>query len=317
MHGKGLILIKKLEGLPVLSGPLAAVSRTLTAISTLLTIIYTPTEKLFAPAEGRIDPIRCDSAYGVFNVFCVNDRAAPDIGIMITIAVLILVITGMFPWLTSILHFYVTFFFQQNLAIPDGGDQVTTFLTLMFMLVFFGDRRINHWHPAEKISFIQPFTTVSGIYLIKLQMAIIYLNAAIHKMATKDWLEGSELYYLLGGSFEPSGIFLPVYRLMVEQPYLSVVSTWGAAILELFLGATLVMPNNLKKLSLCMGLIFHVAIAIFLGITSFQIVMFAGLLILCIPQESIWQNGKKTLVDAMDVSVAYFRHTFRKSMNLI
>lgn len=283
------------------NGPIMAAARTLTALSTLLTISFTPTEKIFAPSEGREDPIKCDGAIGAANIFCLNGDHTPRLGILLSIIVLSLVIIGILPWITSILHLYIAFYFQQNLAIPDGGDQVAVFITLMLAVVYFGDLRLNHWSAASRKLWWQPYSTVTGAYLLKCQMTIIYLNASIHKMATDDWIEGSELYYLLGGSFEPSGILKSVYRAVVDQPFLGVGATWGAALVELFLGATILMGRKLKIVSLAVGILFHVGIALFLGITSFQIVMIAGLLVLCVPTDSKLMNGHVTVSDFQGV----------------
>lgn len=108
---------------------------------------------------------------------------------------------------------------------------------------------------------------------------------------------GSELYYLLGGSFEPSGILKDAYQAIVDQPLLGVGATWGAALTELFIGATILMNRKLKIVSLIVGILFHLGIAVFLGITSFQIVMIAGLLVLCVPTDSKLMNGSMTISD--------------------
>ncbi|MGP5693365.1 sporulation-delaying protein SdpB family protein [Corynebacterium variabile] len=287
----GLAHIKNLT----FNGPAMAIARTLTAMSTLLTIVFTPTSQLFAPSEGRENPIQCDSKLGRANPFCIGDDSSPTIGIAASIIILSLVIVGVVPWITSLLHFYIAFYLQQSLAIPDGGDQVAVFLTLMIAIVYLGDLRLNHWSMVTRTVPWQPYTTIVGLYLIKCQMTVIYLNASIHKMATKDWLEGSELYYILGGSFEPYGFLNSLYEIVVDQPFLSVAATWGAALTELFLGATILMPTHWKKISFVIGAAFHIGIAAFLGITSFQIVMIAGLLILCLPIDSGWLDGSKTL----------------------
>lgn len=282
-------------GRPLFNGPAVALARTLTAMSTLFTMMFTPTAQLFAPAEGRENPIKCDGITGKVNPFCLGDSPTPQIGIAISIIVLSLVIVGILPGITSLLHFYIAFYLQQNIAIPDGGDQITVFLCFMFAIIYLGDLRLSHWSANTREIPLQPYTTITGLYLIKCQMTVVYLNAAIHKMGTEDWLEGSELYYLLGGYFEPSGVLKFIYGVIVDQPFLGVAATWSSMLIELFLGATILMAARWKKVALIVGLVFHLGILAFLGIASFQIAMIAGLIILCLPTASDWLNGATTL----------------------
>ena len=272
----------------IYTGPILAVSRTLTAFSTLATIVFTPVAKLFAPAEGRHDPIVCEGGYKNINYFCWEGKQEPRIAIFLSIIILFMVIWGTIPWITSLLHFYLAFFLNKSLAIPDGGDQLCVFLTLFFAIAYFGDMRTNHWQTLTKLLAWIPYTSISAVFLIKAQMSIIYLNAAIHKMAKDDWREGSTLYYLLGGSFEPSGFAYSIYSWMVYQPFITVALTWGSMVIELLLGIVIFTNMRWRYIFFIIGLLFHVGIIFFLGITTFQIAMIAGLIILVVPFNNIW-----------------------------
>lgn len=265
------------------AGPVVGIARSLTGLSSLLTLAFTPTAYLFAPSEGRPDPLNCESAFGNMSIFCLSESRGQELGVTLSMAILSLVVFGILPGLTSIFHFYVALCLNYSLAIPDGGDQIAVFLSFMFAIIYFGDLRISHWSRPTKCLTIQSYSSLIGIFMIKGQMAVVYLNASIHKLATEDWREGSALFYLLGGSFEPHGVFKVLFTAIVNVPILTVISTWSVMLIEIFLGVSFALPKNLQQVALFVGLLFHIFIFLFLGIASFQIVMVAGLIILCSP----------------------------------
>lgn len=61
--------------------------------------------------------------------------------------------------------------------------------------------------------------------------------------------------------------------------------TWGAIILELVLAMALVMPKPAWKPLLAIGILFHIAIALTMGLTSFGFAMIAALLLYLRPAE--------------------------------
>jgi hypothetical protein len=61
--------------------------------------------------------------------------------------------------------------------------------------------------------------------------------------------------------------------------------TWGVVILELVLAMALVMPKPAWKPLLAIGMLFHIVIALTMGLTSFGFAMFAALLLYLRPVE--------------------------------
>lgn len=84
--------------------------------------------------------------------------------------------------------------------------------------------------------------------IIKIQVFVIYLNAALERLKNKEWAEGTAIYYF----FSDPVFGLPDYQLNLLNPLLEsnyiVVITWLVTIFELFLAASIVSNIRIKKL---------------------------------------------------------------------
>ena len=108
---------------------------------------------------------------------------------IIGIIVLLFVITGYFHKITSILHWYISFSLYSSLTIVDGGDQIASIITLLLIPIGLSDNRNNTWfrdEPKLSNSTRLFFVSNSFLFIIQLQIAIIYLNSGVAKKLSKN-----------------------------------------------------------------------------------------------------------------------------------
>ncbi|HHW5085903.1 TPA: sporulation-delaying protein SdpB family protein [Staphylococcus aureus] len=214
-----------------------------------------------------------------YTAFCITSNS--HIYLVITkyiiILILLIIILGYLPQILGILHFYISYSIQNTMTTIDGGEQVTLVITFWLMLISLFDNRINHWHmPNEKFK----YNKVIGwalIIALKIQIAYIYLNSAITKMKNREWLDGSAVYYYLNDNLY--GIPKSIYNLfsfVLETPLVGLI-TWGTLIVQLLIFASIFAGQKTKKIMFWIATLMHESFALFMGLISFSLIMFAVL----------------------------------------
>lgn len=273
--------------------PLLGIVRTLLALSLLLTLIFNPITLLFKPVAG-IEEVPVCSVLSNLTYFCLfenNDLVKAKI---ILIIILILIIIGFFPQVLGILHFYISFSVQNTMTIIDGGEQVTLVTTFWLMLISLFDNRLNHWQkPTARIS----YKSIIGwgfITVLKIQIAYIYLNAAITKLKNKEWLDGTAVYYYLNDIIFGIPDFLyNIFSFVIETPLIGLI-TWGTLLIQLTIFASIFANNKVKRIIFYIAIFMHEMFALFLGLVSFSLVMFAVLIFYFSP---IIKDERKMLIE--------------------
>ena len=257
-------------------------ARTVLALGLLITLLFNSTDALFRP--GLLDSLATAKAsitrYSIFNLISLEAAR------WISIGVLLLVISGFYPRITGVLHWWVSFSFNVTAMVVDGGDQITSILTLLLIPITLADKRRNHWQSDQDFS-QNPFlrmNAVLGYFFIRLQMAVLYFHAGIGKLEVTEWVDGTALYYW----FTDPQIGMPEWLnsfmyYPLTNAYFITFLTWGIMIFEIALAAALVMPSKYWKNLLYFGIAFHFMIVIFHGLVSFFFAMLGGLILYLAP----------------------------------
>lgn len=283
------------------------VARTLLALGTAGTLAASSSATLFRPALGLPPAPYCHGA-GAMSLFCLVPREQVDLARLLAIAILLIVASGWRPRWTAIPHWWVSFSVAGSATIPDGGDQVTTVLTMLLIPAVLTDPRRWHWATPVMTSPYATLLALSGLFVIRLQVAGIYLHAALAKLAVPEWQDGTALYYWLSDpSFGPApwlrAIVLPVAATSVGGALL----TWGPIALEFSLAVALVLDRSRWRFLLLAGIGFHVGIAVLMGLVSFALAMCAALVLYLRPVTealglaglrpgSIWRSRPRPIV---------------------
>ncbi|MEZ0184130.1 sporulation-delaying protein SdpB family protein [Flavobacterium oncorhynchi] len=264
------------------------ISRTFLALSLLTTLTFTGHEYLF-PTNNNIllrSPAFDFEKIGLFSILSENTHLA----CIISIVILLITIIGYLPQVTGVLHWYITYSFMTSSIIIEGGDQIASIITLLLIPVTITDNRINHWYEKKASNRKKIKMFIWSIYfIITLQISIIYFHAAVAKLYSREWLNGTAVYYwfthnMFGVSQYLKNLMLP----LLSNSFLVISLTWGTIIFEIVLFGWLFMKRNLWnwKLLLLAGMLFHLSIAFIHGLVSFMFTMIGALFLYFIPKNT-------------------------------
>lgn len=222
----------------------------------------------------------------------------PDAAKGVAIVVLLLVMTGMAPQVTGILHFIVCFSYHNYFVVINGGDEISYVLSLLLLPLCLSDPRLNQWKRIKQTTEGRNIAGNIALWVVRLQAAFIYFSAGYEKIFSRVWKDGTAVYY-----------YTSHYRLGAPQwlrsinesitltPAVALLS-WGTIIFELALAACLFLPFRIRRKFLLPGLAFHFLIVINFGLITFFFTM-AGLLVLLLVCNPVMDTGQDTTVRSL------------------
>jgi len=267
---------------PVRYGLVLGVARSLLAFGTFLTLIANDGHLLF---KTQVKPFLDNQLIPInfVNVFLLTPDRYIGYAKLGACVVLLLVMSGWRPRITCLLHWYIAACFLNAAVDVDGGDQITSNLTLWLIPIGLLDNRKWHWD-SEAATPLTEFGAARNIFInfnflaIRLQMAVIYLHAAIGKFTVPEWINGSAIYYW---SRHPEfGLGETEFRLLrglFRSGALLFCLNWLILITELLLFTGLVMDRKYYKKLFILGFSFHFMIIWMHGLVSFFFAMTGGL----------------------------------------
>jgi antimicrobial peptide system SdpB family protein len=266
-------------------------ARTLLALGTAGTIVLTDPSILMSPLSNGIRPPTCEgiSRYGAW---CLAPHHL-SVGRWLSVAILLVVASGWRPRITAIPHWWVAWSLTANATLQDGGDQITTVLTLVLVGICLTDSRRWHWQavePTETIGVRHIIARVS-LALIQLQVCVLYFQASVAKLGVPEWADGTAMWYWSRHpEFGSSSLMRPVTDLLTNSPYGVALLTWGSIALEFALATAILLRQTLRFRLLAAGITFHAFIALDMGLVSFFIAMTSALLLYLLPvgHQLVW-----------------------------
>lgn len=275
------------------------IARTLLALTGLTTLVFSSLDTLMRPGAG-IDSVPHCAGPAEISAWCVMDPAENGWIQILCIGILALSASGWRPRVTAIPMWWVLFSDQASFTTVDGGDQVAAVLALLLIPVSLTDSRRFHWQhlPACESGGAGIYAKVIArvtLGVIKVQVSFIYINACLSKLAVAEWLDGTSIYYWLRDPmFGPTGPLREATDVLMLNPVLVASVTWGTLVLEFFLGISLFLPRRAKIVLLPLGVLFHLCIAVTMGLWTFAFAMWGALLL------SLWPQGR--LLDVIRMS---------------
>lgn len=279
----------KIRNFAIVNAPYSNViglGRSIIALGTLLTLITNPIDNLLikkTTGEFFLTELLKEDISTKFNFFLLFGSENLFIAKWLAIIILVVIISGYFQKITSILHWWITFSFFHSSAIIDGGDQIASILTLLLIPICLFDNRRNHWdHRVERESILN-LISISFLFLLQLQMSIVYLHAAVGKFGHNEWANGTAIYYWLNHSYFGMSQYMNFFNVLLTNSYVVTFLTYGTLILELALFLALFAGKNYKLILLFIAIFFHFIIIFSLGIFSFFFAMAGGLILYLCP----------------------------------
>lgn len=257
-------------------------ARTLLAAGTALTLLFTDEKVLFKSGlhpgwSSEIVPI---NALNFFNLVPVNFITLTK---WIVFLILIIIASGWRPRFTCIPHWYISTCFLNSALDIEGGDQITSNITMLLLPILLMDSRKWHWQRlstngnsfGEKVRGIISNTL---FYVIKLQVCVIYFHAAIGKIGVNQWLDGTAPYYWFNHPvFGMSSWLKPLLNPFLTNSYFVFLLSWGVIVWELILAAAIFMEKKHYKRLFIIAVGFHFLIVVVHGLFSFFFAMTGAL----------------------------------------
>jgi len=172
--------------------------------------------------------------------------------------------------LTSLAH--------RNVYIMHSGDTLMRLLSflLMFSSSGYGLSVDNYLNDRYQLSMISPWAH----RLMMVQMSVVYLWSLKYKLLSKDWINGSAVYYALSYRSLSRGLFSSKYlKSMCTGIQLS---SWITLFVEFFVGVG-VWIRELNIYAIILGILFHLWLDINIRLGTFSWIMIVGLLLFVDP----------------------------------
>lgn len=265
-------------------------ARTLLALGTLGTLAFSSTSTLFRPVATQGTYPVCKSLMRA-GVFCLAPENGLTAARWLCVAVLLLVAAGWRPRWTALPHAWVSFSVFTEIAIPDGGDQITSVLSALLALTALGDPRRWHWRRLPEGAAARHRRAVllgtTGLVLARLQMSFLYFQSSVAKLPHAEWADGTAMWYW-GHSlmFGAPGPLQPLVDPVLASPVGVALLTWTPLAIEICLAASLLLAQRWRWRVFAAGVLFHLSIAVMMGLWSFALAMIGGLVVLCFPLGS-------------------------------
>ncbi|MFN8260912.1 MAG: sporulation-delaying protein SdpB family protein [Chitinophagales bacterium] len=269
-------IIQKLSNTCVYNNKLA-LTRSLFAFGSLLTIVFNDINRI--TNSNLLNFNSNEIIYEKYSNLSIFSLFTYPFSKILCILILVSVIIGYYPRITSIFHFWVSYSICNSFIIAEGGDQIASNICLLFILILLFDNRKNHWQKSEcNNKFVNIFSNLT-LFMIQLQVAVLYLYAAVGKLNIDDWRNGTAVYYWFSNNYIGANGFIHKLIFPIISSRFVVLLTWGTIIIELLLFACLFANKRVKIIFLIIGTLFHLNIVFVHGLLTFFIAMFASLLL--------------------------------------
>lgn len=140
----------------------------------------------------------------------------------------------------------------RNAASNNGADQIHNITIIALAIAFIG-------HNSYLIK-------IASAAFVAFQAALSYLTSGAYKLINRDWRNGNNLRAILG-----TGVFgnRSVKVFLDKSPNLYILISFAIIFGELMLSMAFFMPPSICLLILISGLLFHICVALVMGLNSF------------------------------------------------
>lgn len=190
---------------------------------------------------------------------------------------------------------------QRLLAILDSGDVVTQ-LVLIYMLFLLPHRA--KFSPGE----LRVWLHNIAVLAITFQLVILYTTSGFAKAMREVWQHGVAMYYIS----QMQWFFLPSAHELFTNPLVVTVATYIPLFYELLFPVAII--SRIKFLWILFGILFHLVIAVLMGLITFSTVMIGLVLFLISDQEyaKIRNRGRLVWKSISYASVLIFHKRAKK-----
>lgn len=172
-------------------------------------------------------------------------------------------------WSTFITWLVLASLWNRNPLLLDGDDAVLKVMAFYLLLTPCG----GAWSIDAQHHKLPTEAAVWPLRLIQFQIALIYFVSGWVKFHSAEWLDGSVLQYVLShphySRFDWSGYFKSAWFVGMLSVLASIIRWWE------LLFPFLLLNSYLRRLSLVLGVMFHIGLLVTMNLRWFPIIMLA------------------------------------------
>jgi hypothetical protein len=159
--------------------------------------------------------------------------------------------------------------------LPDGGDNIALLvLCYMLFLIPAGAARAR--------GCLSVWIHNIAVLAIASQIIVVYSTAGLAKAYGNLWYHGTAMYYVS----QVHWFSLPTVCNMFKSAVITTIASYASVLYELWFPVAVLSP--LRRLWIATGILFHLGIAIFMGLITFSMMMIALDLFFISDREYIW-----------------------------
>lgn len=267
---------------------LVGLARSIIALAQLSIILFTSAQARFPPI-GDADPGPICEGITNASIYCILGGSPVILSDIVVSTLLLFVISGFFPRYLGLVHYWATISISGSIALPDGGEAASQAVVFFMIFLSIADNRTNHWQATQTTHSRLKAVSWAASWVLRLQIAWIYLNASVAKTAVSEWTEGSAVYYVVRDPlFGSAGPFGELFRDILEIPWVALTASWGAIVIEFSIAIFVLWSSKSRKLAVLLSVALHVGFIVMIGLWSFAFIMIGSVLVAC---EQSW-SGK-------------------------
>ena len=172
---------------------------------------------------------------------------------------------GFFPRICSFVVFFTAVNLQNRIYSTTTGGDILAYLLLFYLSFVSGRKELQN----SNLNQIQNAFNRIFIFLIYFQVILVYAVSGIYKLMSPEWINGNALYYI----FSVNEYSLPLIQNNINSLVVILkICTWLALLYQL-LFPFLVFSSRFKNKFLVVGVLFHIAIGLVMGLFNFGLVM--------------------------------------------
>lgn len=165
-----------------------------------------------------------------------------------------------------------------NPFLIDGGDNIAMVVLPLLALTRCCER-LSLWRPFASVPLVRratcswPVTTLSNAAALGIcvQICLVYFLSGMYKAQGAMWVDGTALYYVM---LVPEYFYPPLTPLLLGSDLAIVVGTYASMVM-LIAFPFLVLSRRTRLVAVAGMLMFHLSIAVMMGLTSFALAMAA------------------------------------------
>lgn len=247
------------------------IGRAIIALGQLIFLLFTSQEIRFADAISQTHGARCHG-WSQASVYCLVGSENVMLADAVVVLGLILVISGLYPRWTGLLHLYLTYAISTTHTVSDGGKSALLVMVAVLALVSLSDeRRHAYTTDLDADCIAKPMGRISQTAILfgRLFLCLLYAAAAIGGLWTHDASsEQSAPNTFFGDWFQILGT---PWSFAHHWPL--ALAVWVPVALEILIAINILGTANMRRAAFTFVVILHAGTALSSGLLGFGLIM--------------------------------------------